>query len=103
MDDGLVDIEDVEEKDESSFDERLGGSVSATLLKPPLPAILWDSLLLLLLLLLLVVKLLLLAKGLEVLKLRVTWPDPLDKLELDGGATELELLRIRARSSVNLA
>ena len=31
-DDGLVDMDDDEDKDESSFDERLGGSCSATLL-----------------------------------------------------------------------
>ncbi len=87
-DDGLVDMDDDEDKDESSFDERLGGS-SATLLRtPPLPW--WDSLLLLLLL----VKQLLLAKVLEVLKLRTA---PLE------GAVDEELLRIRARSSVNLA
>ena len=35
-DDGLVDMDDDEDKDESSFDERLGGSCSATLL-----SILW--------------------------------------------------------------
>lgn len=36
-DDGLVDMDDDEDKDESSFDERLGGSCSATLLSivPP--------------------------------------------------------------------
>ena len=34
-DDGLVDMDDDEDKDESSFDERLGGS-SATLLRTPL-------------------------------------------------------------------
>jgi hypothetical protein len=34
-DDGLVDMDDEEDKDESSFDERLGGSCSATTLRPP--------------------------------------------------------------------
>ena len=33
-DDGLVDMDDEEDKDESSFDERLGGSCSATTLRP---------------------------------------------------------------------
>ena len=33
--DGLVDMDDEEDKDESSFDERLGGSCSATTLRPP--------------------------------------------------------------------
>jgi hypothetical protein len=33
-DEGLVDMDDEEDKDESSFDERLGGS-SATLLNTP--------------------------------------------------------------------
>jgi len=36
-DDGLVDMDDEEDKDESSFDERLGGSCSATTLRPPTP------------------------------------------------------------------
>ena len=114
-DEGLVDMDDEEDKDESSFDERLGGS-SATLLNTPWRASRWgwtpwppwwDSLLLLLL-----VKLLLLAKCLEVLELRTEeagWPPWGTPPAVPGGnpavlgAVDEELFRIRARSSVNLA
>ena len=79
-DDGLVDEDVLEVKDESSFDERLGGS-SATLLSR------WDSLL---------GKLLVFELLFEVAEAAVS-------PEAAGGPVVDELLRIRLRSSVNLA
>lgn len=76
-DDGLVDEDVLEVKDESSFDERLGGS-SATLLSR------WDSLL---------GKLLVF----ELFEVAAA------VMEAAGGPVVDELLRIRLRSSVNLA
>ena len=78
-DDGLVDEDVLEVKDESSFDERLGGS-SATLLSR------WDSLL---------GKLLVF----ELFEVDEAAVSP----EAAGGPVVDELLRIRLRSSVNLA
>ena len=83
--------EAIEDKDESSFGERLSCDTSATELSTE-PLLNWDSLLLLEL-----VRLIVLERGLEVLWLRTGTVVVIPEL------AAVVLFRIRFRSSVNLA